>query len=220
MVGFLEFRKLRSALARTTQRVGRTVRFNSLPRKYNAIGRSCGSDVARTLYENPVTFRAAETTNRTTLDFSSGGHQMTDFSPAQMPEPQSGPAPEPAAAPRGKATVAFASIAVVFFLVAATFGTLWIIEHGDHKDTSSQLTTVRTEVEGERAKAKAAEAKTQAAEAKTQEAVNEQQKLRKTNESMQACVNAGKAIVKAILENNEAAVEAAGQDLALRCGTW
>jgi hypothetical protein len=108
--------------------------------------------------------------------------------PAQAP-PSMYPAPRPRK-PRNK-PVMILTVALVFFVLASgALGTLWLVEQGNHKGTSSELQTVRDNLTKTQNDLKA----TRESEAN---ASNAQHKAERDAEINKPCLDAARAFIRA-----------------------
>jgi uncharacterized protein (DUF3084 family) len=125
---------------------------------------------------------------------------QSDYGPQQPPSgpfpamPPQLPPPAPRK-PRNTPMVVLTVTAIFFFLTTAALGTLWLIEIGDHKSTSSELSTAQGSLTKTRDDLKAAESKQQAADL-------ERQKTLKDVQAMQPCYNAARALLRAASEDD------------------
>jgi flagellar basal body-associated protein FliL len=119
--------------------------------------------------------------------------------------------------PRRKITVVLAGFAVLLFLAAGAFGTLWFIERGDHDTTRAQLTAARTEAEDNKTKQKAAETKATDAEGKWHDATAERQKAQNAKEREALCAGNSRDLIAAVKANKQAEAEKLLTSVVMSC---
>ena len=130
-----------------------------------------------------------------------------DGQPEPVVFPPSGPFPAVQPKPRSRATTVLTVLAVVFFLGTGAFAALWLVEQGDHKGTTSQLETVRTDLTKTSDDLKNAEqARSQAESAK--------QRTQRDIEHTKPCLDSAKRFVRAL---TEADAEKQYDDMLLNC---
>jgi septal ring factor EnvC (AmiA/AmiB activator) len=107
-------------------------------------------------------------------------------------------------ASRSKATIAFASAAVVFLLVAGVFTTMFVFKNAEASDLSGQVTTLTGDRDGQRTKV----------ESLTKELNNTKRDLTDSDEELKKLTEQKKALtdcLNAIYDLDSAAVAANGQ---------
>nr|WP_157527529.1 hypothetical protein [Kibdelosporangium sp. MJ126-NF4] len=99
-------------------------------------------------------------------------------------------------------------LAIVFFLGTGAFATLWLVEQGDHKGTTSELETVRANL------TKTADELRSAQQARSQ-ADTEKQRAQRDMENVKPCLDSAKRFAQGAF--SEAEAEKRFDDLMLNC---
>jgi hypothetical protein len=87
-------------------------------------------------------------------------------------------------------------MALVSLLAAGAFGALWLIERGDHRTTTGQLSDVRAEIADMERKTGAAQTAFTDAETRLKEAEKSVAAKEAEREKHQPCVNAGQELTQ------------------------
>jgi hypothetical protein len=127
------------------------------------------------------------------------------FAPADVPQPP------PAGPPKRTAVVVLTIVAVLMLGAAATFGTLWVLERGDHNETTQQLSTKDKQLADEKK-----------AHDGTKTALSDSEKAKADAEvkatALTPCAEAGKQFAKLALANaSEAEGTKAATAMILAC---
>jgi uncharacterized protein (DUF3084 family) len=98
---------------------------------------------------------------------------------------------------RHPAGVALLATAIVFFLAASTFGTLWVLELAGHGTASGQLTDVRAQIDRTKAQLWDAEEVRKANTARAEAARTKSGGARAIRDRYKDCLDHAKAMVAA-----------------------
>ncbi|RSM74346.1 hypothetical protein DMH04_40090 [Kibdelosporangium aridum] len=109
-------------------------------------------------------------------------------------------------------------VLVLFVLAAGTFGTLWLLERGDHSKVSEELTVVRTETDGVRAKLSEAEKKQADLDKQVTEAGNARRTAETTAWANEDCAKATKEMNAAALARDLKLFEEKFDNAWFHCG--
>jgi hypothetical protein len=128
--------------------------------------------------------------------------------PIPVPPPsQPLPAPYAPRKPRNKAVVWLTAAVAFFVLVAGVLGALWLVEVGDHKGTTSELQSVRDNLENAKGELKTALADKDSATAA-------KQRLERDAENNKSCLTSVKAMVRA---DNEQEFKKLADEVYINC---
>jgi hypothetical protein len=134
----------------------------------------------------------------------SGPPPTQQADPALMADPGTYPPPTPS---KRRATGPLIALLAVFVLATGAFAILWLVERGDHKQTTSQLTGALARIDAAQQEIRRADAKTSLVasdRAKLQDQLDEASaKIAILTKDATSCDKAGRAYVKAAFSNDQ-----------------